>query len=210
MNFLFFDVESNGLPVDRTNKTPMTVVENWPRVIEIAWLLADNEGNPVNQNVRLIKPDCWEIPKEKFWIEHGFDTDKSKKEGIPIRQALTEFTTDLAQADFLIAHNIAFDHPVVGAEMIRYEMKGKRVPKICTMQTTIEFCAVPFAGQRNYLSKTEKRYKFPKLSELHIKLFGKDFDDKHSALGDVTALKNCFFELLKRGIIILEQPIVGP
>ena len=204
MNILFLDIESNGLPLDKTNKTPMNVVDNWPRCIELAWALSDIEGNVINQNVRLIRPDAWIIPAEKFWIDHGFTTEKSKAEGVPLRQALNEFIDDLAQADYLVCHNIAFDVPVLGAEMIRYEMKGKRVPKICTMESTIEFCAIPFKGQREWLSKAEKKYKFPKLSELHLKLFGKDFEDQHTAGGDVAALKNCFFELVKIGVIKLE------
>lgn len=208
--YLFFDLETNGLPKDKTNKTPMTEVDNFPRVIELAWRLCDKDGNDLSFYTRLIKPDCWEIPAEPFWADHGFTTEKSKREGIPLRQALTEFIDDLNRADYLIAHNVEFDHPTLGAEMIRYQMKGKRLQKVCTMKTTIDFCAIPFAGQRAWLSKAEKKYKFPKLSELHQKLFGKDFESAHSAGGDLAALKACFFELLRIGIINLEPITTQP
>lgn len=200
--FLFFDIESNGLP--KNFKSPMTEVDNWPRVIQLAFMLCNEKGEILSQKEYLITPDCWEIPTEPFWIEHGFNTAKSKKEGVPLRQALVEFLADLEQSEYLIAHNMDFDKNVLGAELLRYEMKGKKVTKICTMATTVDFCAIPFGGERAWLSKKEKKYKWAKLSELHVKLFGRDFDAAHSAGGDVAALKNCFFELVRLGVIKLE------
>ena len=44
-------------------------------------------------------------------------------------------------------------------------------------------------------------YKWPKLSELHIKLFGEDFDEAHDASVDIEATMNCFFELKRLGVI---------
>jgi len=41
------------------------------------------------------------------------------------------------------------------------------------------------------------------LTKLHNYLFGCDFVDAHSALGDVKAQSRCFFELVKRGDIKL-------
>lgn len=183
----------------------MNVVDNWPRIIQLAWLLSDYQGNVINQQERLIKPDCWEVPKEKFWVDHGFTQEKSMKDGIALRLVLNEFLADQAKCDLMVAHNMAFDLPVTGAEMIRYKMKGKKVDKVCTMETTVAFCCIPFSGQRSWLSKAEGKFKFPRLTELHKKLFGKDFEAAHSAGGDVAALKDCFFELLKRGIITLEK-----
>lgn len=154
---LFFDTETNGLPRDKSNRAPMTDVDNWPRVIQLAWLLSDYQGNVINQGERLITPDCWVIPAEKFWIDHGFTTEKSKRDGVPLRTALNEFLDDQRRCELMVAHNIAFDYNVLGAEMIRYKMKGKKVEKICTMEATIDFCEVPFAGQRAWLSKAEKK-----------------------------------------------------
>lgn len=48
------------------------------------------------------------------------------------------------------------------------------------------------------------RFKWPKLIELHRKLFGTGFDDAHDALADVKACGKCFFEMKRRGIIKLE------
>ena len=44
-------------------------------------------------------------------------------------------------------------------------------------------------------------YKWPTLSELHIKLFGVDFEDAHDALVDISITEKCFWELRNRGVI---------
>ena len=62
---------------------------------------------------------------------------------------------------------------------------------ICTMKATVDFCKIP----DNY------GYKYPKLQELHKKLFGYPFEDAHNAMTDIIATKKCFFELKRRGII---------
>lgn len=204
-HIVFFDTETNGLPINY--KASMGDVDNWPRVIQLAWLVSDLEGNTLKSQEVLIRPNGWTIPKEKFWIQHGFDTDCSLRDGRELAEVLGEFVGDLQTCSWMVAHNLAFDHPIVGAEMIRLGMKSERKPvKVCTMETTVDLCQIPFAGQRAWLSKKDKKFKWPKLEELHKFLFGADFGNKHQAGGDVAALKACFFELVKRGHLTLNPP----
>ena len=58
---------------------------------------------------------------------------------------------------------------------------------------------VKFCGLKNKVG----RAKWPKLIELHEILFGKGFDGAHDAFADITATKDCFFELIKREIITI-------
>lgn len=194
----FFDTETNGLP--KNWKLPMSAVNNWPRVIQLAWTICENDGKVVRSEEILIKPDHWVIPKDKFWLDHGFSTEKSEADGYEMEEVLKMFTNDIMESEYMVAHNMAFDRPVVGAEMIRYGIKAKKIPAICTMTDAaiINFCAIPHKIQRNAYSKD---YKWPKLEELHMKLFGVDFNDKHQAGGDVAALKDCFFKLVADGIL---------
>lgn len=188
--FLIFDTETTGLPKDY--KAPMSEVENWPRVIQLAWALYDNKRNLVAERVDLIQPDGWEMPTGEFWIENGFSQAQSETEGIPIREALLGFLTQIEQTTHLIAHNLSYDHPVLGAECIRAGMTAKNKPKrYCTKEIATEFCAIP----GNY------GFKWPKLSELHIKLFDEDFEGAHDAMIDVKACAKCYFELEDRGIV---------
>jgi DNA polymerase-3 subunit epsilon len=60
------------------------------------------------------------------------------------------------------------------------------------MKQSTEFCRMP----GRYGS-----YKWPRLSELHVKLFDTPFEGVHDAKEDVQACAKCFFELKKQGII---------
>lgn len=196
MNFLFFDCETTGVPIKYN--ASYTEVDNWPRVISLAWILTNLEGEIHHSAHHLIRPNGWVIPKDKFWIDNGFSTEKSLAEGVPIDPVIEKFMEAKMQTTFLVAHNLNFDHRIVWAEIIR----SGRVPrsglaKICTMMTTTSFCKLPKA--KGY------GYKWPKLEELYFSVFQKRFDGAHDALADVTACKDCFFELLKRGVIKLPE-----
>jgi len=189
---IFFDTETNGLP--KRWKASMREVDNWPRVIQLAWQVCTNNGEVLSEMKRLIRPDGWAIPKDKFWIDNGYSTEVNQKEGAPMIDMLKSFISDYEGCDHLVAHNIAFDHPVLGAEMIRYNVSSTvKLNKICTMQSSIDLCKLP----GNY------GYKFPKLIELHQHLFSEGFDGAHDAMADVNACRRCFFELMKHGLIKL-------
>jgi DNA polymerase III epsilon subunit-like protein len=188
--FLIFDTETTGLP--KNYKAPMSEVDNWPRVIQLAWAFYDEKRNLVAERVDLIKPDGWEMPTGEFWIENGFSQAQSEAEGIPIRDALQGFLEQIEQTKHLIAHNLSYDHPVLGAECIRAALSAENKPeRHCTKEIATDFCELPgnFGG-----------YKWPKLPELHMKLFGEDFEGAHDAMVDVKACARCYFELLDRGI----------
>ncbi len=53
------------------------------------------------------------------------------------------------------------------------------------MERTTNFCAIdgPYG------------YKWPKLSELHFKLFNTGFEEAHNAAVDIKATAKCFWEL---------------
>jgi DNA polymerase III epsilon subunit-like protein len=198
----FFDTETTGLP--KNWRAPMSDVENWPRIIQLAWTVTDSTGKVLKTHERLIKPDGWEVPTGDFWIQHGFTQEKSMAEGEPLAEVLTEFIADLESCEILVAHNMDFDHKVVGAEMVRHGMTGKVLAKICTKEVSVDFCKIPFPGRKDTRSWVQQQYKWPTLAELHMKLFGKEFENAHSAGGDVLALKDCFFGLVNRGVIELK------
>lgn len=200
MKLLFFDVETNGLPKDY--RASYEDIDNWPRVISLAACLADSDGNSLSQFYNLIKPEGWEVPKEKFWIDNGYSTEKNLELGFPIMEVLQQLFDLKQQGDVLVAHNLNFDHRIVWAEFIRAKMEPKRgMHKMCTMMLSTKYCQVPHANGRG-------GYKWPTLAELHHKLFGRSFDGAHDATADVLAMKDCFFELLKRKVISLPEATV--
>ena len=184
--YLFFDVETTGMP--RSWKAPMTDTFNWPRVVQIAWQLYDENRMLLETQDFIIKPEGWVIPYEAERI-HKISTERAITEGKPVAEALEAFKKVIKKAEYVIAHNIDFDAKVIGAEFIRKDISHDlfNTEQFCTMRESTHYCKIPGrAGS----------YKWPKLDELHQKLFGAKFADAHNALVDVQATSNCFFKLL--------------
>lgn len=196
MKYLFFDTETNGLP--KNYNAEAYDIENWPRMLQLAFAVFNENGEKEHERSYLIKPNGFDVDKEAGKV-HGLTAERMS-DGIPVEDVILLFNVRLIAADVLIAHNINFDQAVIGAEMIRtglpefYELiKDKE--KICTMNATTEFCKIP--GPYGF--------KWPKLQELHHKLFGENFENAHDALVDVTAMAKCFFELKRLNIITTKQ-----
>ena len=51
--YLFFDTETTGLP--KNWKAPVTDVNNWPRMVQLAWETYDVQGNLLARNNHIIK-----------------------------------------------------------------------------------------------------------------------------------------------------------
>ena len=47
--YLFFDTETTGLP-KRWN-APVTDLENWPRLVQLAWIMYDDRGNMLESRI---------------------------------------------------------------------------------------------------------------------------------------------------------------
>ncbi len=188
--YLFFDTETTGLP--RSWKAPLTDLNNWPRLVQLAFLLYDIDGDKISEGNFIIKPDGFIIPQDAAKI-HGITTERAEKEGHPLLTVLEKFQNLIEQAKYLVAHNMAFDEKIISAEFLRNNMKNNISfkKKICTMKSATDFCAINW----NY------GYKWPKLSELHHKLFSTGFDDAHNASVDINVTAKCFWELKRLGKI---------
>ncbi len=188
--YLFFDTETTGLP--KNWKAPITDLNNWPRLVQLAFLYYDGNGNKISEGDFIVKPEGFTIPADASRI-HGISTERALKEGKSLKEVLEYFHSLISNAEVLVAHNMSFDEKIVGAEYLRIGMQNS-IPtkkKICTMQSTTNFCALngPYG------------YKWPKLSELHYKLFKTGFDEAHNAAVDITATAKCFWELKRIGKI---------
>ena len=187
---LYFDTETTGVPLNY--KAPSSDTNNWPRLVQLAWILTDEEGTRIHTGNLVIKPDGFVIPADATKV-HGITTQRAKEEGVPLAEVIERFKSDLDMATYIVGHNIEFDKKIVGAEMIRLGMKDdlEKKKSYCTMQSSIDFCKIP--GKYGY--------KYPKLQELYRKLFGEDFEDAHNAMSDIEATEKCFWELRKRKLI---------
>ncbi|MDD3284563.1 MAG: 3'-5' exonuclease [Patescibacteria group bacterium] len=188
--YLFFDTETTGLPISWN--APISDSENWPRLVQIAWVIHNENGKETKSRNYIIKPENFFIPHEAAKV-HKITTEIANEKGVALDAVLNEFANDVNNIKFLIAHNIDFDEKVIGAEFFRKNIKNKMsgIEKICTMKSSVDFCQIP----------GKEKYKYPKLQELYLKLFNKNFEDAHDAMVDVKACMKCFFEMEKLNII---------
>ncbi len=189
--FLIFDTETTGLPL--SDNAPIEQLDNWPRVVQIAWQLHDKTGKVLQVENLIIRPDGFEIPYSAEKV-HGISTQVAMETGIPAKEALIKFAEAIEQASFIIGHNVQFDLKITAAEFLRFKIENKLLatPSVCTMELTREFCKLPGRGNR---------YKAPRLEELYDILFGESFDEAHNASADVNATARAFFELYRRRVI---------
>ena len=199
--FLIFDTETTGLP--KRDNAPISEVDNWPRVVQLAWQLHGETGELLEHHNLMIRPDGFEIPYSAEKV-HGISTAMALENGLPIEKVLDRFNDALSQAQYLIGHNIRFDINALGAEFIRAELQTGFMNKmqVCTMESTTEHLKLP--GGRG------GRFKPPKLMELYEYLFEERFEEAHNAAADVEATARCFFELLRKKIIAPESLKLGP
>ena len=188
--YLFFDTETTGFPARWS--APCTDTANWPRLVQIAWVRCDADGQRLDGETHLVRPLGFSIPKDAERV-HGISTARALLEGDALGEVLDAFSAALARSEVVVAHNIDFDECVVGAEFVR---EGKatdlhRMTKICTMKASTDYCRLP--GRSGF--------KYPSLSELYFTLFRRPLDEAHRAEADVNALVECFFELKRRGVI---------
>ena len=161
-------------------------------MVQLAYLYYDRNGNLISGGDFIIKPVGFTIPAEVSRI-HGISTEKAIEEGKDLLPVLQEFQGLIDESECLVAHNISFDEKIVGAEFLRNSMPDSLASKrkICTMQGTTNFCKIdgPYG------------YKWPKLSELHYKLFRENLEEAHNAAVDIHATAKCFWELKRIGKI---------
>jgi len=186
--YLIFDTETTGLP--RNWSAPLNDLDNWPRVIQIAWQLHDVDGALVEAKDYLIQPRGFNIPFKAQDI-HGISTDLALRDGLLLEEVIQKFVNVLARTKFLIGHNLKFDTNVLGAEFIRAGIN----PKLLEIPV-LDTCT-PRSAKVTKIKGRGNSFKIPKLSELHIKLFGEEFKEAHNATADVEASARCFWELVR-------------
>lgn len=189
---LVFDTETTGVPASW--RTPYTDVDNWPRLVSIAWAFLDGLRRVIGSRSYIVVPVGFDIPPEASKI-HGITTARARRDGVSLQLALDDFRQCLEWADIVVAHNLEFDEAVTRAEACRL---GRELPfderaGFCTMKSTKDLCRIPFPSGRGY--------KYPTLAELHQACFGRPHKRAHDAVGDVDAAVSVVQHLIAQGFI---------
>jgi DNA polymerase III epsilon subunit-like protein len=204
---LIFDTETTGLPKSYTIN--YNVLNLWPYIVQFSYIIYDCESKCLIK----IKDNIIQVPKEINISDeciniHGITNELSQNQGIPVEVAIKEFMQDLKTVNLVVAHNMEFDLNLLKVEIMRkvsenlidsekkepylkyLNVLSKEMNYYCTMQNSIQLCNI------KRISKKGKEYtKFPKLSELHEKLFQIIPNNLHNSLNDVLVCLRCFYKL---------------
>jgi len=193
LNFLIFDTETTGFPV---NDVPATHPSQ-ARIVQLAWLLLDQQFNELETYNQLFKlpPEVKIHPGAQ--AQHKKSWEDCDARGVSPREGIDLFSTKFSEADLIVAHNFAFDRQLIDIEtqihtdgwVLNF---GQFTPYYCTMQAMTPICKLPKKWKGT-------DYKWPKLQEAYKYCFGKEFDGAHDALSDVRATAQVFKWLVNNG-----------
>lgn len=196
MKVCVFDTETTGFP---TRDAPL---DQQPYIVQFAAIVGEIDDNKNYQELArydfLIKPKI-SIPFSASQV-HGI-YDKDVIDAPSMEGKIDEVMKILNEVDFVVGHNVSFDEEIINYELARLGRNGDYTPSsvICTMRSTTDYCKLQGRGVS---------FKPPRLAELHKFLFNEWFDGAHNAMIDVEATMRCFVELVKRDVIVLEEPSV--
>jgi DNA polymerase III epsilon subunit-like protein len=205
MRILVFDTETTGLP--RTKIISPDTLDEWPHIVQFSYLVYDSSLNSiVKHGDNIIQlPSHVSIPEEATNI-HKISNEMSATLGRPLKEVLNDFFFCARCVDKIVGHNVAFDINILKVELLRMindkaglmeteDMwwKGElhfisMFPYVsCTLTDSVDLCNIQAV---NRFGKYYK--KFPKLSELHEKLFGSTPKNLHNSFCDILVTLRCF------------------
>ena len=205
MLLLIFDTETSGLPKSKLQSISNT--NNWPFILQIAWILYDTEKNIIIEKInKIVKiSENVQIDKESFDI-HKISKEICLKKGENIINILKDFNLVLNKCDIIIGHNINFDKNIIMVEGIRnnifikFNNNGIMKSEFCTMLNSKNICKLPFKN-----NKISNDYKYPKLQELVEFLFNEKHEGFHDAFIDIIFTLRCYIKMIFEKDLFLEN-----
>ncbi len=148
----------------------------------------------------IIKPRADIVWSHEAAAVHGISYERAQKDGAESSTVLDAFRSAARRANVIVAHNLSFDEPVVKFACIR--SGGGDDPSVwwprnsyCTLKSSTLLCKIP---GKNMKRPSVEPFKFPRLAELYVKLYGNESNLRfHDAGEDVECLVQCFQELIR-------------
>ncbi len=215
MIIMIFDTETTDLqkyPIELHN------IEDQPHIIQFSYILYDIEKDKIIKTLNeYIKISPTIQIKELITNLTGITNEICYQKGKLIENIINTFFSDLQNVELIVGHNITFDINMIIIELLRMVKNISKCNKTeseymnlietikekkthCTMKTNIDYCAIICKNRygREY-------YKYPKLSELHDKMFKYIPSDLHNSLCDVLICLKCYLYLVQIGRDISEE-----
>lgn len=185
---LFFDTETSNLPEWRLPSDD----PGQPHLLQLAAILAHEDGTEVETFSTLVKPYPGCIIGEEAFKAHGITIRKATEEGMDGGEVADRFFDMVFRAERVIGHNVTFD-----IRMMRIHAAKARgfkwdcpAPYVCTMRTAAPIIKLP--PTQKMLAAGFTKFKAPNLGECVQFFFGETLDGAHDALVDVRACKRVY------------------
>lgn len=162
MKVIYLDTETTGLIKPRA-----VALSAQPYIIDLGAVVVE-DGTITRTVSQLVKPPI-PVPPEITKIT-GI-TDAELTDAPTFSDVIPLLSEIFAGADYIVAHNAAFDLAVLGFELERANVKLDLPKAVCTVE---EF--TPIFGYK------------AKLTEVYEYVMGVTLDEKHRALSDATDL----------------------
>lgn len=221
MRILIYDTETTGLPEKGAGHHEY---DKWPHIVQLSFLvynLTDRQCVdktplstlvPIIMSDSIVKPEGYIISNDVSQI-HGITQEFAEKVGVPIKDCLSYFLSQIEEADVIVAHNSSFDKNTIHAEMFRCGLLAtspkwktkSTVKEICTMTVSTAICRRSFPSEMEHPYPYDNRTKWPRLDELFRVLFPDEIPppNLHNSLIDVQVTARCFFTMIDSGLISL-------
>ena len=213
LHILILDTETNGLPKNRY--APISEAGAWPAILQLSWAIFTIEGRTMKAGdtrdigISLHPSIAWDTGAAKI---HGL-AEIEARNGSPAAAAFGELATALRTVDIVVAHNLAFDKPVIRAAAYTEWLRGgdpelrniwpPGIREFCTMRETRDLVRI----SSPYYGVASGKFKAPRLNELYAWLYGHVYDISgavlHTSSSDTHCLAQCLSRLLHRGYLVV-------
>jgi DNA polymerase III epsilon subunit-like protein len=208
MQIVVLDTETTGL-LPKSIELKSENLHLFPYIVQFSYVIYDTSSNTIIKTVdNIIKLPLNVIISEENSNIHKITNEISQSQGIEIRLAINEFMEDLKNTDLIVAHNLEFDINMLKIEFYREAAVSENIidknnylnfldsfvdskKLYCTMKNSINLCNIKMKSIKN----GREYLKFPRLNELHIKLFCFSPRNLHNSLNDVLVCLRCYFML---------------
>nr|WP_294893867.1 3'-5' exonuclease [uncultured Pedobacter sp.] len=184
--FLVIDTETSGLP--KKWEASYATENNWPHVLQIAWIIYNSKGEQVKKENHYLKPGNFNISKASIKI-HKLTKAFLQENGEDRLTVFKMFDADILEYEpLLVAHFAELDFCMVEAEHHRLGLANplKQTPLFCTLLASAPYVKNP-------------AFTFLKLNVFYKTLFKKRPENLHNALIDAELTAEIFFHLLAKG-----------
>ena len=197
---IIIDTETTGL-FNRNANPENYELFNGARIVEIAWEIRKHNGELINRESYIIKPNGFTIPDSAIAI-HGITNAMANENGHSIQEVFDRLNNLLTDVSTIVAHNFSYDNAIILSELYRLNDQSDGL----NIYNSIIY---------NWLMKEHKctmmmstgimgpgTCKWYKLIDLYKICFNEEpTGTLHRAAADVEICSKIYFHLVRRSVI---------